>query len=105
MGAGGGGGKQDYYGATGRQQVTFKIITGAPCCLPTLHTLIQAALSLCRARRLLGWFCHALAHLYLIPITLMTHPLTGEMAIGCVFFQKHTKFTVHKRVCFMRMKY
>ena len=32
---GGGRGKQDYCGVTGRPQVTFKIIRGAPCSLPT----------------------------------------------------------------------
>ena len=31
-------GKQDYCGATGRSQVTFKIIRGAPCCLPIVPT-------------------------------------------------------------------
>ena len=36
---GGGGGKQDYCcGATGRPHVTFKIIRGAQCCLPTIPT-------------------------------------------------------------------
>ena len=88
-GGGAGKGKQDYCGATGRPQVTFKIIRGAPCCLPTLPTPVQAAFSLCRAHRLLCWFCHALAHLYLIRIPLMTHPLTREMTIGCVSSRTH----------------
>ena len=40
-GAGVGRGKQDYCGVTGRPKVTFKIIRGAPCCLPTVPTLMH----------------------------------------------------------------
>ena len=40
-GWGAGRGKQDYCGATGRPQVTFKIIRGAPCCLPTVPTPVH----------------------------------------------------------------
>ena len=88
--------KQDYCGATdrpratGMPQATFKIIRGGPCCLPPVPTHMQAELNLCRTHILFCWFCHAPAHLYLIPIPkLITHSLTREMTIGCVSSRTH----------------
>ena len=70
-------------------QSANKLITFGECPghWPTVPTHMQAALSLCRAHRILGWFDHALAPLYLIPISLMTHPLTKEMKNWLRFFK------------------
>ena len=72
-------GRQDFCGATGRAQATFKFIRGGPCCLPPVPIPVQAELSLCRTHRIFCWFCHAPAHLCLILIPkLMTHSLSNN---------------------------